>query len=139
MICHKTKPWVSAHALLAKKFTRPEGQVQSGSLLVIGLLSAMWTYACQCLSSIHQAKRSVKSTGPVAPWILVKTLTTLWCMFTGYFAPTIYVGSLLKSKRSKRRGQKNIQKKAIQTKINSYNKYIKWNITKHYEYSNIVC
>ena len=50
----------------------------------------------------------------------------VWWMFDGYFVPTTYVGSLLKSKR---RGQKNIQKKAIQTKINLYNKYIKWNIT----------
>ena len=60
-------------------------------------------------------------------------------MFAGYFAPTIYVGLLLKNKRCKRRGQKNIQKKAIQTKIDLYNKYIKWNIKKHYEYSNIAC
>ena len=39
----------------------------------------------------------------------------------------------------KQRWQKNI-KKAIEAKINLYkNKYIKWNITKHYEYSNIAC
>ena len=37
----------------------------------------------------------------------------------------------------KRRGEKNIQNKAVQTKLNLYiNKYIK---KKHYEYSNIVC
>ena len=61
-------------------------------------------------------------------------------MFAGYFALTIYVGSLLKSKRYKQRRQKNIQKKAIQTKINLYNsKNIKWNLKKHYEYSNIAC
>ena len=61
-------------------------------------------------------------------------------MFAEYVAPTIYVGSLLKSKRCKRLGQKNIQKKAIKTKINVYNNnYMKWNITKHYEYSNIAC
>ena len=53
------------------------------------------------------------------------TSSRLWDMFAGYFGPTIYAGSLLKSKRRKRRGQKNIQKKTIQTKINSYNnKYI---------------
>ena len=58
---------------------------------------------------------------------------------TGYFALTIYVDSLFKNKCCKRHEQKNIQKKAIQTKINLYNnKYIKGNIIKHYKYSNIV-
>ena len=61
-------------------------------------------------------------------------------LFGGYFTPTIYVGLLLKNKQCKQHGQKNIQNKAIQTKINLYiNKYIKGNITKHYEYSNIAC
>ena len=46
-------------------------------------------------------------------------------------ALTIFDGSLLKNKRCNRRGQKNIRKKSIQTKINSYiNKYIK---RKHYK------
>ena len=37
-------------------------------------------------------------------------------MLAGYFAPTIYVGSLLKSKRCKRRGQKNIKNKQYEQK-----------------------
>ena len=70
----------------------------------------------------------------------IKCHLFLWGMFAGHFTPTIYVSSLLESKRSKRWGQKNIQNKAIQTKINLYNnKYLKKKITKHYEYSNIAC
>ena len=39
-----------------------------------------------------------------------------------------------------RRVQKNIQNKAVQTKLNLFiNKYMKWNISKHYECSTTVC
>ena len=44
------------------------------------------------------------------------------------------------SKDVKRRVQKNIQNKAVQTKLDLYvNKYIKWNISKHYERSSYIC
>ena len=52
-----------------------------------------------------------------------QTKSIVEIVFGGYFAPAIYIGSLLKSKRSKRckrRRQKNIQNKALQTKINLY-------------------
>ena len=53
-----------------------------------------------------------------------------------YVAPTICGGSLLEGKRYKRRGQKNIHNKAIQTKIRLYiNKYIVKNITNIQKYS----
>ena len=43
------------------------------------------------------------------------------------------------SKEVKRRVQKNIQNKVVQTKSNLYiNKYIEWNISKHYECSTTV-
>ena len=60
--------------------------------------------------------------------IEIGALGIVW-VFTEYVAPTIYGGSLLKTKRCKRCGQKNIQNKAIQSKIDLYiNKYIKRNI-----------
>ena len=63
--------------------------------------------------------------------MILVPLFSLWGMFAGYTAPTVYFGSLLKSKWCKQCGQKNIQKKVMQTKINSYNnKYIK---RKHYK------
>ena len=51
---------------------------------------------------------------------------TVWGCLLNNVTPTIYGGSLLKSKRCKWRRQKNFQNKAIQTKINLYiNKNIK--------------
>ena len=65
-------------------------------------------------------------------------------LFGGYFAPTVYIGSLWKSKRSKRYKMTQRKEHSKQSCTNK-NKFIyqqiykQWNITKHYEYSNIVC
>ena len=70
----------------------------------------------------------------------LQTEVTLWGCLLNNVAHTIYIGSLLKSKWCKQRGQKKkIQNKAMQIKINIYiyiyiyiyiNKYIK---RKHYK------
>ena len=63
-------------------------------------------------------------------------------MFLVFSSPQIMLAHYWKANEVndvKRRGPKNIKNKAMQTKINLYNKYIIWNITKRYEYSNIVC
>ena len=88
------------------------------------------SFDTKCLALFVFSRSGIPYTAKIAlKYSMLFALVTVfivWCYVLVFSSPTIYVGLLLRTNEVKQRGQKNIQNKAVQTKLNLYiNKYIK--------------